>query len=95
MYTLSVKLTFYMPQSSSLKDKRRVCRGLTDRIGSRFNASVAEVGARDFTQTLELGFAVVSGESSHARRMADDIIRNMEEYADAVLMDTVSQETKI
>jgi len=86
MYVESAKLTFYIPQADSLKDKRQVCRSLLDKTRRRFNASVAEVGTQDIHQTLTVGIAVVSGEVSHAQNMLDEIIRFMEEHADAELM---------
>jgi len=81
----SAKLTFYIPQAVSLKDKRQVCRSLIDKTRQRFNASVAEVGTQDVHQTLTIGVAVVSGEVSHAQNMLDEIVRYMEVHADAEL----------
>ena len=85
MYVESAKLTFYIPQSASLKDKRQVCRSLVDKTRQRFNASIAEVGTQDVHQTLTIGVTVVSGEISHAQNMLDKVIRYMEEHADAEL----------
>jgi uncharacterized protein YlxP (DUF503 family) len=81
----SAKLTFYIPQAVSLKDKRQVCRSLIDKTRQRFNASVAEVGTQDVHQTLTIGVVVVSGEVSHAQNMLDEIVRFMERHADAEL----------
>jgi uncharacterized protein YlxP (DUF503 family) len=78
-------LTFYIPQAVSLKDKRQVCRSIIDKTRSRFNASVAEVDTQDIHQTLTVGIAVVSGDASHAQNLLDEIIRFMEEHADAEL----------
>jgi uncharacterized protein YlxP (DUF503 family) len=87
MFVESAKLTFYIPQAASLKDKRQVCRSLVDKARQRFNASVAEVETQDVHQTLTIGVAVVSGEVSHAQNMLDEIIRYMEEHADAELVE--------
>ena len=87
MYVESAKLTFCIPQAASLKDKRQVCRSLVDKTRQRFNASVAEVGTQDVHQTLTIGIAVVSGAVSHAQNMLDEIIRYMEEHADAELVE--------
>ncbi len=46
--------------ATSLKEKRRVLRSLKDRLLSRFNVSVAEVGSQDLWQRAELGVALVS-----------------------------------
>ena len=89
MHTLSAKLTFYIPQAASLKDKRQVCRSLISKTRQRFNASVAEVDTQDIHQTLTIGIAVVSGEATHAQRSLDEIIRFMEAHADAELIRTL------
>ena len=85
MYIESAKLTFYIPNAASLKDKRRVCRSLIDKTRNRFNASVAEVGSPDIHQTLTVGVAVLSGCVAHAHNSLDEIVRYMEEHADAQL----------
>ena len=85
MYTLSAKLTFYIPHAASLKDKRQICRSIIDKT-KRFNASIAEVGTQDIHQTLTIGIAVVSGDNAYAQRTLDEVIRFMEEHVDAELM---------
>ena len=86
MTTLSARLTFLIPHAGSLKDKRMVARSLIDKARHRFNVSVAEVDTQDIHRTLTLGVAVVSGQHAHARNMLDEIIRYMEEHADAELV---------
>lgn len=85
MYVLSARLVFYIPHAASLKDKRQVCRSIIDKTRQRFNVSVAEVDTQDMHQTLTIGISVVSGNNSHAKRSLDEIIRYMEEHADAEL----------
>ena len=85
MYTLSAKLTFYIPHAASLKDKRQVRRSLVDKTRQRFNASIAEVGTQDVHQTLTIGVAVVSGDTALAQGLLDEIVRFMEEHAEAEL----------
>jgi len=87
MYTLSAKLTFYIPNATSLKDKRQVCRSLVDKARHRFNAAISEVATQDVHTTLTLGVAVVSGSNSHAQKMLDEIIRYLEEHTDAELIE--------
>jgi uncharacterized protein YlxP (DUF503 family) len=85
MFTQSAKLIFHIPHSVSLKDKRQVSRSLIDKTRRRFNASIAEVDTQEAHKTLTIGIAVVSGDAGHARRSLDEIIRYMEEHADADL----------
>ena len=86
MTTLSAKLTFFIPQAHSLKDKRIVARSIIDKAHHKFNASVAEVASQDAHQTLTVGIAVISGEHAHARNMLDEIVRFMEENTEAELV---------
>jgi uncharacterized protein YlxP (DUF503 family) len=88
VFTLSAKLTFYIPQSNSLKDKRQVRRSLIEKTCHKFNAAVAEIDTQDVHQTLTIGVAVVSGDAAHRENSLDEIIRFMEEHADAELTAT-------
>ena len=83
MYTESAKLKFYIPHSNSLKDKRQICRSLIEKTRRKFNVSIAEVDTQDIHQTLTIGIAVVSGSATHAQKSLDNIIRYMEDIADA------------
>ena len=83
MFTLSAKLIFYIPQSTSLKDKRQVRRSLVEKTRHKFNVAVAEIDTQDVLQTLTIGIAVVSGDCAHRENSLDETIRFMENYADA------------
>ena len=87
MYTVSAKLTFYIPHAASLKDKRQVRRSLIDKTRHKFNVSIAEVATQDIHQTLTIGIAVIAGDAAHAQRSLDEIVRYMEEQAAAALTD--------
>lgn len=91
MYTLTTKLTFYIPHSASLKDKRQIRRSLIDKTRQRFNVSVAEVDTQDMLQTLTIGIAVISGDNAHAQNSLDEVIRFMENNADADLIDVIME----
>ena len=85
MFTLSAKLTFHIPQSASLKDKRQVRRSLIEKTRHKFNAAIAEIDTQDVHQTLTIGIAVVSGDAAHRQNALDEIIRFIEGHADADL----------
>jgi len=61
----------------SLKEKRRIVRGLVERTASRFNLSVAEVADQDLHQTALLGIACVSNSPSHVDAMLDKAVAFM------------------
>lgn len=82
MATVSVLLTLYLPGVHSLKEKRAVVRSLVARFRARLDLTAAEVGDQDRLQHAQVGFAVVSGDLSTARRLADEARR----FADAELL---------
>ena len=75
MTTVSVVLTLHIPEARSLKDKRSVVRSLVERLRHRLNVTAAEVGLQDDRRRAQVGFAVVSGSASAARRVAEEALR--------------------
>jgi len=59
----------HIPESRSLKDKRRVLRSLKDRLRQEFNLSVAEVEDNDLWQRAALGMAVVCNDVGFAQQV--------------------------
>jgi len=86
MYISSARLTFYIPFSNSLKDKRQIRRHLIEKSINKFNASIAEVATHENHRTLSIGISIVSSEKSHAQNSLDEVIKFMEENTDADLV---------
>ncbi len=61
----------------------------------RFNVAAAEVGAQDDHHTQMLGVAVVSGDAAHAGDSLEEIIRYMEQNADAELVNVERADDRI
>lgn len=61
-FIILLTVELQIPNAQSLKDKRREIRGLKDRIRSKFNASVAEVGYQDKWQRGILAVCLVSSD---------------------------------
>jgi hypothetical protein len=69
---VTIELAIY--ESTSLKDKRRVIKSVKDRLRSRFNASVAEVGHLDARQRATLAVAMVSNDARHLHGGLDKVV---------------------
>ena len=54
-----LRIYFRIFASASLKEKRRVVRSMKDRVASRFNVSVAEIGSQDVWTLGDLGVAMI------------------------------------
>jgi uncharacterized protein YlxP (DUF503 family) len=70
----TLEVTLLIRESHSLKSRRRVLRSLKDRIRSRFNVSVADVGDQNLWQRAELAVAVVSNDGRFANEMLSKVL---------------------
>ncbi len=61
----TLKIEFRLVDNRSLKGKRKVVRSMVDKVKSRFNVSVAETGANDKWQKIELGVSAVGNDRRH------------------------------
>ena len=87
-----IKLTLFLPESGSLKTKRRVLRSLKDRLRSQFNVSVAEVDHQNLWQKATVAVALVTGDRKHADSSLQKILNSAESYR---LAEIIGVETEI
>lgn len=73
-----LEVSFRLPDSGSLKDKRHVVRSLKDRIRNRYNVSVAETEGHQTWRTCTLAFAAVAGQQAVIERDFEMIISLIE-----------------
>ena len=85
--TLEVKLMVHW--SHSLKEKRMVLRSITERIKNKFNVSVAEIEDQDLHQSIVLGIACVSNETSHANSVLQRVLDYIEGNCEAEVIDSI------
>lgn len=70
---LSIEMSFDLPSSFSLKDKRRMRQRLIDRLKNKFNISIIESAKQDDYRSLELSAAYVAIDESTAKIMEERI----------------------
>jgi hypothetical protein len=69
------RITLFVPESHSLKEKRMVLRRVKDRVRSKFNVAVAEVDEQDLWQRAVLGVALVGNERRFVESALDEVVR--------------------
>lgn len=84
---IAVSIEFLIHHATSLKEKRRVVASVKDRLRTRFNASVAEIGELDHHQHAVLGMALVSNDAAVLEREVNAVARFMEGVRDIELVD--------
>ena len=81
-------LTFRLHDCRSLKGKRRVVKSLIALLRNHFNASVAEVGANDVYQRIEVGFSMVGNNGSVVNSKIDKLLNLADGFAEAEIIDS-------
>ena len=69
-----MKLSLFIGEAQSLKDKRHALEGLKDRLRSRFNVSVAETAHQDMHQRAEIAVAAVSNDGKYLNGLLDSVL---------------------
>ena len=87
MFVGILQVSLSLEAARSLKDKRRVVKGIVDRVRARFNVSAAEVDALDQWKSAGLGFAAVSNEARHVRGLLQQVLNHLGNHPEARLVD--------
>lgn len=69
-----LEANFSIPEAHSLKDKRQVVRSMRDRVQSRFNISVGEVGKQDFWKSAQFAFVTVAGDKKIVEKRISELV---------------------
>jgi uncharacterized protein YlxP (DUF503 family) len=69
------RLTLFLPEAHSLKEKRMVLRRVKDRAQQKFNLAIAEVGDNDVWQRALLGVAVLGNGRRFVESALDEVVR--------------------
>ena len=83
------RIKLRLPESSSLKDKRRVIKSIKDQVRNRFEVSIAEVEDQDLWQIATLGACCISNDSRHTNEVLSRVIDFIENaHFDIEVLDT-------
>jgi len=69
------RVTLFLPEVHSLKEKRMVLRRVKDRAQQKFNLAIAEVGENDLWQRALLGVAVLGSGRRFVESALDEVVR--------------------
>ncbi len=69
------RLTLFLPEVHSLKEKRMVLRRVKDRARQKFNLAIAEVGENDLWQRAVVGVAVLGSGRRFVESALDEVVR--------------------
>jgi len=84
----TLKIEFMLFDNRSLKGKRKVVKSMVDKVKARFNVSIAEVGANDKWQKIELGISAVGNDRRHIDSSLNHILNFLDSLCLAEIVNT-------
>lgn len=72
------RITLYLPESTSLKEKRGIVKPIVERTRRQFHVSIAETEDLDDLRVATIGFTVISNSSPHIDAMMQTILAAIE-----------------
>jgi len=88
----AARLSLYLDESFSLKDKRAVVRSITQKVRNQFNVGIAEVEDLDDARVATLVVVCVSNSAPHADEMLATVIRFIEARVEIGVLGEVETE---
>ncbi|MCK4233292.1 DUF503 domain-containing protein [candidate division WOR-3 bacterium] len=85
-------IEIYIPDTTSLKEKRSVLKGLKDRVRNKFNVSISEIARNNNHKISVLAVATVSNDKRHVDKILSSVINFMEKQRS---FEIVNYETEI
>jgi uncharacterized protein len=77
----------HLPYAHSLKDKRKVVKGMVDRLHDRYRVSVIESDFHDLHQRAQIAVAYLSSNERELHRMAEELRKIADDAGEAVVSD--------
>ncbi len=68
------RIKLHIPDSGSLKDKRRIVKSVVSRLRNQYNISIAEVDDQDLWQLVTLGITCVSNHNQHVDEILSKVV---------------------
>lgn len=68
-----------LPETASIKDKRRVISGIKSRLQRKFRVSCAEVDLQDSLKFAQIGAALVSNSGTFGEKVMHDAVTFVED----------------
>lgn len=78
----TAKISLYIRNNRSLKEKRKIVKSVIAKVHQRFNASIAEVDSNDKWQMIGLGISVVGND----RRFVNSALDNILSFLDSLYL---------
>lgn len=82
-----LQVSLQVPNSGSLKHKRKYLQSIKTQIRNKFNVSVAETGSHDLWQKIELAAVMVATDSAHIDRVFEEVLKLIEKQPEVEILE--------
>jgi uncharacterized protein YlxP (DUF503 family) len=86
MHVAAIRIELRIRDMHSLKEKRRVVKGMLSDIGRAHPVAVAEVDHQDLWQRTTLGIAAVSSSAGQVERMLRAVVNDIDHRDDVEVL---------
>ncbi|OPL15986.1 MAG: hypothetical protein AVO38_01610 [delta proteobacterium ML8_D] len=83
-----IRLRVKLPESHSLKGKRRVVKSLIGQVRSHFNVAISEIALNDVWQRAEIGISAIGNSHPIMNSVLDKIMEFIERTYLVEIIDT-------
>lgn len=90
-HILLLMVEMRIPAVASLKEKRRVIKGIKDRLSAKFNLAVAEVGYLEEWQHSVIAVVMVGNDRRFLEQSMSQVSQRLEETRDVELVHMENQ----
>ena len=74
----TARITLYLPENYSLKDKRQDLKSILARVINQYHVAAAEIADHENWQRATIGVACVSSEGKHANEILSKVVNFIE-----------------
>jgi len=74
----TARITLYLPENYSLKDKRQDLKAILARVINQYHVAAAEIADHENWQRATIGVACVSSEGKHANEILSKVVNFIE-----------------
>ena len=82
-----LQVSLHVPQSASLKQKRRYVQSLKEQIRRKFNVSIAEVDSQNLWQRIDLAAPIVATDAVHIDRVFSEVMKVIARQSELEIID--------
>lgn len=80
-------IELHIAGAQSLKDKRRILKGLLDRVKAHHNVSIAEIDNHDIWQRSTVAFVCVANERKRTDQVLNSVVKVFEKQVEHEILD--------